>query len=110
MTTLEIIDEQEKDFNKEWEKANSWSGGNFGSLDEDGDIEDPIAIARYSQDGIFNWHKQSIIQILEAEVERKRGMLVECDMCDNREIHDTGENKIHFEDITHFTNIINKLK
>jgi len=69
----------------------------------------------------YNWHKQSIIQILESEIERKRGMKKEEYYC--CAIHGSidgvlcecigetfGYNQAIQEDIAHMTVLLNSLK
>lgn len=74
------------------------------------------------KDDLFNWHKQSIIQILEAEVERKMVIKKDEDKIDVPQGSNIGEyrfvenlkrkgfNEALEEDIAHLTDIINKLK
>ena len=50
----------EKRFEKEWEKSNSWEGGQFGSLDERGTTEDEIAVFQPSKDGTLAFLKNEI--------------------------------------------------
>ena len=71
---------------------------------------------------IKDWHKQSIIQILQSEIERKRGMNKDEDKIDVPRGSNIGEyrfveklkregfNEALEEDITHLTNLIDNLK
>lgn len=65
---------------------------------------------------VFDWHKQSLIQILEAEVERLKGMKKEIKPNENGEYifgenqKIIGYNQALEDQITHLTNIIKEIK
>lgn len=85
MNTLKIIEGQEDYFKKEF----------VGIIP---DI-DPFIIDEATPEKILNWHKQSIIQILQSEIERKRGMKKDGQIICALE-----------EDIAHLTNLLDSLK
>lgn len=74
------------------------------------------------QDEILNWHKQSIMQIISAEIERKRGMKkeytesfhvdeVEKNQAVKYKNHgEVGFNRCLKEDIAHLTVLLDSLK
>jgi hypothetical protein len=98
MDTLKIIEGQGEDFEKE-----------FSSLELDPEL-------RGITSQFFNWHKQSIKQILEAEVERLNTIrespppysaTIEQPL--RHAYQNEGYMKAIDDQITHLTNIINKL-
>lgn len=99
MNILKIIEEQETKFFKEF----------VGIIPD----TDPFIINEATPEKILDWHKQSIIQILDAEIERKKNIKKEYDsdsldyMAPDEVV---GYNKAIEEDITHLTNLISKLK
>ncbi len=109
MNTLKIIEGQEKDF-------------------EDKFVENGGVMPRHRDFGqtlkrdLFNWHKQSIIQILQSEIERKRGMKkeytesfhvdeVEKNQAVKYKNHgEVGFNRCLKEDIAHLQGLLDSLK
>lgn len=62
-------------------------------------------------ESLWDWHKQSIKQILEAMIEKKKGMKKQIGFVLTRtQIEEYGYNQALDEDITYLINIINNLK
>lgn len=102
MNTLKIIEGQKEDFEDKF-------------VEHKGRYRLPYINNRgqLNPNLILDWHKQSIKQILEAEVERKRGMKIkysnENDHYVNHEIGDI-KNKMIEEDIEHLSVLLDSLK
>lgn len=59
---------------------------------------------------VLNWHKQSIIQILESEIDRKRGKIVTAMAGIALDDDEEGWNLALEEDIAHLTVLLDSLK
>ena len=96
MTTLKIIEGQEKEWN---------------IVRRSFEVYGPMGMG-YKPDEIFNWHKQSIRQILESEIERKRGMKREIPygITMREATRLKGYNSALEEDIAHLSNLLDSLK
>ena len=101
MSINTIIEEQKKEFYKKCDLREEKGG--FTYLYERDD--------HYSQEAILNWHIKSIKQILEAEVERLKGIRntrVHC--CQSDEVTQCEYDECLDDQITHLTNIIKEIK
>lgn len=110
MNTLKIIEGQEKDYNDKFTYASfTWNGDNATGVE----------FAKKAKRKVFNWHKESIRQIIEAEIERKKIQKEKC----YSGIGCTGTTsdgwccakhrdmtKIIEEDIKHLINLLDSLK
>lgn len=89
MTNEEI----KKAFEKEWENSQDWSGGEFGHLDELGDVDDPVAAFNPNVDGIVNWWLRllhSEREVLREEIKGMKTLEMTGNNLDIKEFNDKG--------------------
>ena len=124
MNTLKIIEGQREEFNKIYPciQEGCDHNGTYPTMSEDGCDPNPCRYCCEVRLPIWDWHKQSIIQILQSEIERKRGMKkeysesfhvdeVEKNQAVKYKNHgEVGFNRCLQEDIAYLTNLIDNLK